>query len=119
MGEERHFFRDRAMPLTRQTCGPRLIPITTTLTRFYKVFYQKYYVMHNVYVLSNMALQHRKSRTKSLDDDRNLVRTEDQDKGNKLSAIKARLLWGSLASGSGGRLCHVLIFLHIAYPIGS
>ena len=67
-----------------------------------------------MYVLSNMA-----TATKEKDDDRNLVRTEDQDKGNKLSAIKARLFWGSLASGSGGRLCHVLIFLNIAYPIGS
>ena len=60
-----------------------------------------------------------KEGQKSLDDDRNLVRTEDQDKGNKLSAIKARLFWGSLVLGIWGRLCHVLIFLNIAYPIGS
>ena len=67
-----------------------------------------------MYVLSNMA-----TATKEKEDDLNLVRTEDQDKGNKLSAIKAKLFWGSLVLGIWGCLCHVLMFLNIAYPIGS
>ena len=50
--------------------------------------------------------------------DSNIVGTEDQDKENKLSALKARLFWGSLALESGDPLCHVHIFLNIAYPIG-